>query len=172
MSRAVLDASAAVYVIVEGQADPRGPALRSALEALEMDHGIRAPSLVAYEVGQVVHVKDPDAYGADVRARQDAVDTVLRGIERVPATADGTRRTGGLAERHGLSFYDAAYLELAARDGSGILITEDRRLKTAAVDELGTARAFDIEGIAEAVRSGALRPRYPNRSRYSGFWSK
>jgi predicted nucleic acid-binding protein len=51
---------------------------------------------------------------------------------RVDAAVQEMRAIGDLAERHDLSTYDAAYLELAARQGSA-LITLDKDLAAAAV---------------------------------------
>ena len=50
---------------------------------------------------------------------------------RVDATVHELRAISELAERHALSTYDAAYLELAARQ-SATLITLDRELAAAA----------------------------------------
>jgi predicted nucleic acid-binding protein len=50
---------------------------------------------------------------------------------RVDAAAIDMRSISALAERHGLSTYDASYLELALRQGCG-LITLDRALAEAA----------------------------------------
>lgn len=50
---------------------------------------------------------------------------------RVDAAVQEMRAISDLAERHGLSTYDAAYLELAARQGSA-LITLDKDLAAAA----------------------------------------
>ncbi|MGH8686907.1 MAG: type II toxin-antitoxin system VapC family toxin [Burkholderiales bacterium] len=51
---------------------------------------------------------------------------------RVDATVQEMRAISDLAERHDLSTYDAAYLELALRQGSP-LITLDRELAAAAL---------------------------------------
>lgn len=43
-------------------------------------------------------------------------------------------------ERSGLTFYDAAFLELAARDDASVLVTEDAALRAQAARRLGPRR--------------------------------
>lgn len=100
-----------------------------------------APTLLAFEVGQVVHVKKPGAFGSSAAERAELVETLLDGIELVPADDATWRRIGELAEKEALSFYDAAFLELAVSKGA-ILLTEDDGLARSAARYLGKARVM------------------------------
>ena len=71
------------------------------------------------------------------RARRiESVDQVARLNVRLDPTLPNMTAVGALAERHGLTAYDAAYLELAVRQRFG-LVTQDREL----------VRAADAEGL-------------------------
>jgi len=63
--------------------------------------------------------------------RLQVLDEAVRLRLRVDATVPELRAISDLAERHALSTYDAAYLELAARQGAA-LITLDKDLAAAA----------------------------------------
>jgi predicted nucleic acid-binding protein len=63
--------------------------------------------------------------------RLQVLDDAARLRLRVDAAVPELRAISDLAERHALSTYDAAYLELAARQG-GTLVTLDRELGAAA----------------------------------------
>jgi len=63
--------------------------------------------------------------------RLQVLDEAARLRMRVDATVPELRAISELAERHALSTYDAAYLELAARQGAA-LITLDKELAAAA----------------------------------------
>lgn len=82
--------------------------------------------------------------------RLAAVDQASRLRIRIDTGTPDMRAISALAERRALSTYDAAYLELAVREGFG-LITLDRAL----------AQAADAEGVpVEAPgRSGAAQRR-------------
>ena len=85
------------------------------------------------------------------RARRiESVDQVARLNVRVDPTLPNVMAIGALAERYGLTAYDAAYLELAVRQNFG-LITQDREL----------ARAADAEGVQVQApgRTGAAQKR-------------
>jgi predicted nucleic acid-binding protein len=64
--------------------------------------------------------------------RQQVLDEASRLRMRVDAAVPELRAISDLAERHELSTYDAAYLELAARQGA-TLVTLDKVLAAAAV---------------------------------------
>ena len=70
----------------------------------------------------------------DRQTRIEALDLASGLALRVDAAAIDMRSISGIAERHGLSTYDASYLELALRLG-GDLITLDRELADAAAAE-------------------------------------
>ena len=67
----------------------------------------------------------------DRQTRLEALDFAAGLALRVDPAAIDMRSISALAERHGLSTYDASYLELALRQGCG-LITLDRALAEAA----------------------------------------
>lgn len=80
----------------------------------------------------MVHRKAARAFGPDVAARQALMDALLEGVSFDEGVAPAVRRrVGELAEACGLSYYDAAYLELAERRKARLL-TEDARLADAA----------------------------------------
>lgn len=79
---------------------------------------------------------------------QDAVDILERlnremRFERAAETE--LQRTMQVARRDGLSFYDAAYLTIAERDGLS-LVTEDGALRDAAIQQ-----GISVEAVAELV---------------------
>lgn len=73
----------------------------------------------------------------DRARRLEALDQVARLLMRVDNEPTPMKAVSAIAERHDLSTYDAAYLELAVRLGFG-LVTLDRTL----------AQAAGLEGIA------------------------
>jgi predicted nucleic acid-binding protein len=88
--------------------------------------------------------------------RIEALDQIPKLHIRVDAEPVNLNSVSAVAEKHDLSTYDAAYLELALRQGLG-LITLDREL----------ADAASIEGIP--VQSSGGRPGVQQRRRrYNG----
>jgi predicted nucleic acid-binding protein len=86
----------------------------------------------------------------DRARRLEAIDQASRLGIRIDAALPDMKAIGALAERHGLSAYDASYLELALRQGFD-LATLDRSLAAAAA----------AEGVVVHApgRSGAAQPR-------------
>ena len=85
-------------------------------------------------------------------ARVEALERVLRlGLHVDPTTSD-MKSVSALAERRDLTTYDAAYLELAARRGFG-LITLDAALAAAAGAEGVAVQAPGRAGAAQRRRS-------------------
>lgn len=85
------------------------------------------------------------------RARRiESVDQVARLNVRIDPMLPNVFTLGALAERYGLTAYDAAYLELAVRQNFG-LVTQDQEL----------VRAADAEGVQvqSPGRSGAAQRR-------------
>jgi predicted nucleic acid-binding protein len=73
------------------------------------------------------------------RTRSEIAAALLADVELLPITTDSRtgeqfRVTFALAERHGLTVYDAAYLELTLRS-EATLISYDGKLRTAALAE-------------------------------------
>ena len=85
--------------------------------------------------------------------RLQVLDEAARLRLRVDASVPELRAISDLAERHALSTYDAAYLELAARHGAA-LITLDKNLATAATT---AGVAVHAPGRASAAQ---MRERY------------
>lgn len=144
----VLDASA----LLDG-ADPRQPDRGETVRELMSRHRCMAPALLAWEIGNVVHRKHPDAFGPTPAARVAFVDTLLDGVELAPSDEAARGRCGVLVAESGLTFYDAAYLDLAMARG-GVLVTQDRRLSAWARQR--GARAYDLEGAARALKDGSF----------------
>ncbi len=124
----VLDSSITLAWLFE---DERTPAADEVLQRV-VENGAVAPSLWRLEVANGLQTAvrrgriDPafrDASIADLQALMVAVDPETH----ARALAD----TLGLAARHGLTLYDAAYLELAQRRRLP-LATLDRELRAAA----------------------------------------
>jgi predicted nucleic acid-binding protein len=85
--------------------------------------------------------------------RRQILDEAARLRLRVDATVPELRAISELAERHDLSTYDAAYLELASRQGA-TLLTLDKALATAAA---AASVAVHAPGRTSAAQ---LRGRY------------
>jgi len=85
--------------------------------------------------------------------RHQVLDEAARLRLRVDAAVPELRAISDLAERHGLSTYDAAYLDLAARQGA-TLITLDKGLAAAAT---AAGIAVHAPGRTSAVQ---MRERY------------
>ena len=121
----VLDASVAACWAFD---DEDHPVAALALERVRTDEA-RVPSLWWFEVRNTLIVNER-------RGRLTENDTAafLRGLARLGVTVDRSPVEADvltLARRHRLTVYDAAYLELARRDGVP-LATLDTALATAA----------------------------------------
>lgn len=122
MSAFVLDCSIAASWLFEDEATPETDAL---LHRLEMDKGL-VPGLWRLELGNVLTQ-------AERRKRivPAQVATFLRLVERLPIIVDTDNRALeqilALARAERLTTYDAAYLELAMRQGAE-LATLDKDL--------------------------------------------
>jgi predicted nucleic acid-binding protein len=124
----VLDASAAVAWAL---ADEEHPVAAAALAMIRNGEG-RVPELWWFEVRNVLIVNER-------RGRLEEADTALflRQLARLPIVVDHAPEEAavlGLARRHGLTVYDAAYLELAQRQALS-LATLDSMLAQAAERE-------------------------------------
>lgn len=142
----MLDASTLVKVVLDDGPSPSVEAAQ-AIYPLLAERGLQAPALLAWEVGNVVHRKYAGRIGRSFEERAALVASLLAPIELLPADEAMVRRTGQLAEEHGLTFYDAAYLEAAGRREDGLLVTEDGKLLRIAARVLGKDRAFDAVAL-------------------------
>jgi predicted nucleic acid-binding protein len=126
--RFVLDGSVALAWLFHDEHDPYADAIIAMLPNVEMI----VPRLWHLEIANVLLV-------GERRGRCTAADTSrwLSYLSRLPIVADGETEnqawsaTVGLARQHRLSAYDAAYLELAIRQGVS-LATLDDSLQSAA----------------------------------------
>jgi len=118
----------------------REPNAKHVLDAVLDADALVAPALLPYEVLNALHA----AVRRD-RLPQDAVGKCIGHCLRFPWALDihaSELRLGDVARlgaRHGLSAYDAAYLELALRHGCP-LVTLDDALRAAAKAELVEVR--------------------------------
>lgn len=135
MTPFVLDASVAMSWCFEDEADARGDAVLRRLAASRAS----VPGIWPLEIANVL-------LAAERRGRIRAAESArfLALLEALPIEVDAhtaaraTREILLLGREHGLSSYDAAYLELAARSGLP-LATRDERLGAAA-ESLGIER--------------------------------
>jgi len=133
----VLDASVVLAWLLP---DEQNAAAERIIERLA-DKGAHAPSLLLIETADAL-------LQAERRARVPAatVDELLAAAMALPLivepiAAEAVVRAGAMARTHGLSVYDATYLDLAARRGLA-LATFDAAL----------ARAAAAQGIETVVR--------------------
>ena len=125
MSRFVLDASAASSFLIADEYDARAASI---LAELEVD-GAVVPLLWHYEVRHAL-------LKAERRGRTSREETIsrLRSLDTMRIATDRNVDfviAFTLARTHGLTFYDAIYLELAVRSGL-TLATLDGALASAA----------------------------------------
>ena len=128
MSRLVLDASITADWLLDDEFEPRAA---DALTRLRRDGAI-VPPLWHYEVRNALLVAERRG-----RVSQNGTTKRLDSLKALPIRTDGDtnlQAAFNLAREHGLSFYDALYLELAKRLGT-TLATLDRKLAGAALTE-------------------------------------
>jgi predicted nucleic acid-binding protein len=133
--RFVLDGSVALAWLFHDETDPYADAVVGKLPHVEM----LVPRLWHLEIANVLLV-------GERRSRCTQADTTLwlSFLSRLPIVIDGATEarawsdTIALARQHGLSVYDAAYLELALREGVP-LATLDAKLE-AATTAVGVGR--------------------------------
>ncbi|MBV8314323.1 MAG: type II toxin-antitoxin system VapC family toxin [Planctomycetaceae bacterium] len=126
--RFVLDGSVTLAWLFHDEADPYADAIVAKLPALEM----LVPCLWHLEIANVLLV-------GERRGRSSQADTTswLSYLSGLPIVVDGATEarawtdTLNLARQLGLTAYDAAYLELALREGVP-LATLDAKLRAAA----------------------------------------
>ncbi len=136
--------------------DDRYPGWGETFGYIDGAYALEAPFLLESEMGQVIHHKHPQLFGHDPDTRTEALHLLLYGIRRVPSDDASRARCAHLVETFGLSYYDAEFLELAARDDTGLLLTQDQRLLDAARRHLSAERAADLDGAAARITAGSL----------------
>ena len=127
----VLDSSVALAWVY---ANETTDAILRVFDSVRVD-GAWIPGLWRWEIANVLQLNvRRGRHSADFR--DDALDTLALLPVKVDAEADrqAWSATLHLAERHGLTVYDAAYLEIASRRKIP-LATVDRQLRAAATGE-------------------------------------
>ena len=142
MRRVVLDSSALLASLDVA----RQPEASDAMRDLKGEHEAVAPTLVAWELGNVVHGRRRNAFGRSLDERLEVVSALLQGVTLMPLEAGDLLAVGRDCEESGLTFYDAAFLELTARDDEALLVTEDAALRAQAHKRLGKGRARALLG--------------------------
>ena len=128
MSGLVVDASVSVSWLLDDEDDPRAD---MALEEVEAN-GCIVPQLWHIETRNSLLISERRG-----RIASDSVDERLRSLGELPIETDARpslQAAFELAKTHGLTMYDAMYLELAKREGA-TLATLDRALRRAALAE-------------------------------------
>ncbi len=125
----ILDASVALLPFLPELPSPQRQRLADVLVQASFTEGARAPMLYRYEVGHAVFVKRLREFGAG----SDQVEAYRRILNMAAAEApsEETLLAAGRLAGPGLSFYDAAYLEIAVQTRE-VLVTADRALHLAA----------------------------------------
>lgn len=143
MKRIVVDTSALIHTLTE----------RALASHLVANYDQIAPRLIQWEVGNVVHSKEPATFG-EGKKRKRVVSILLRHV-RVVDQDGRLEEIADLVDKFGLTFYDAAFLQ-AAIDEESDLLSEDRKLLTASAKTLGGARVWDISRANAAMAKGAF----------------
>lgn len=116
----VMDASAAAKLFLN---EPATPHFRAWYVQVSLQtEGLLAPSLLRYELGQILVREDR----RDAAKRRDVLDQATAGL-----VFDDRTASAAFDHAPPLSFYDAAYLALAL-DAKAALVTYDRELLAAA----------------------------------------
>ncbi|MBI2079094.1 MAG: type II toxin-antitoxin system VapC family toxin, partial [Euryarchaeota archaeon] len=136
--KAVLDASVLIWGAGEAD-DAKAERARRVQLALGKVAELRAPMILVYEVGEWLRRNHGDRDGS-----MAAADGLLSHVALEVPTAERFERILSLAAALSLTFYDASYLAAVEGDDA-VLVTEDRRLLTAAKTVVGPRRAFDID---------------------------
>lgn len=141
MNPLVIDASAAIDTLD----DP------DLAQHMVHHYDVCAPALLHWEIGNVVHAKHPDVFG-DPEKRRAVVRALLAPVRLVDQTARADA-VADIVDKTSLSYYDAAYLQLALDEGGG-LVTHDKRLHAAAARKLGHPRVWTLAEAADARKRG------------------
>ena len=107
-----------------------------------LDEGVVVPWIWWFEVRNALTISEKKGRGTE-----EKTTAVLRHFAKLPVSIDVEPDEAAifrLTRSHGLTFYDAAYLELAQRRGIA-LATLDRELETAAGKESVTTLRAEAE---------------------------
>lgn len=144
--RLVVDASAIILAAQSTAADPRAATARLVLPIAAERWPLAAPFLLKWEVANIVHRKRAGEW-PDIASRARVVEHLLAGIEFDGPEPAAIGRAGALVEKLRITAYDAAYVELAARDDSSYFLTEDDALRAAADKVVGKKRTLTLVGL-------------------------
>lgn len=144
--KAVVDASF-LLTLLPGDADQS--LLADAYPSLREELEFVSSALLAWETGNTIHGRRRQQFGSSTAERKALHRTLLEGIRLEPLSGPLVGRSADLAEDHGLTFYDASYLALAASMSDAVLLTQDRRLLVTARQVLPPMAALDVPGAAE-----------------------
>ncbi|GEM_PF-2995389 len=147
----VVDTSALIDSL---QADHE--AWSEAFAHVQARYDVLAPLRVVYEVGNIVHRKHPEAFGKSLEDRQQVVAEILQGVTIAAWEKESVARAGEITERHGVTYYDATFLDLALATPGSVLLVQDEKLREAAAKALGKERALSLDHLAAAVKKGTL----------------
>lgn len=142
----MFDASALLDTLAKDFPTDAGRALQNVFDREE----VRAPGLLAWEIGNAVC--GPASRLLGDASTEDRARTVVGLMDRVdlePPSTDAMIAAARLARTHRLTFYDAAYLELASREANAVLVTQDGALARAARAVMGAGRVLDLAGAAK-----------------------
>lgn len=138
MTQFVIDASSVGPLVIPDEAENLLPVVADALDGGDCI----VPGHWRYEVGNLGLMA--------VRRKRATIEVVLENLRDLadfdiaidPLSSELTwSRTLQLAEQHALTLYDAAYLELAQRQGLTLLSADGRLLKAAIAENLRTNSA-------------------------------
>jgi predicted nucleic acid-binding protein len=128
----IVDASALLLLAVT-RPDFAGQVSRlsAVFDRVAISEGIRAPGVLSFEVGNVVHHKQRDYVGKTPSERAEIVRELLRPVDEIAADDDMRRAAGIHTELYPIKFFDASYVALAALRREPLL-TADRRMESSA----------------------------------------
>ena len=135
MAAFIPDSSATLAWCFEDEATPQTDAL---LDRLQMGDGALVPAHWPFEVGNVLIMAERRG-----RLLKTKREQFLQQLRTLPIQIDADtvkeafRRSLELAERHVLTVYDAAYLELALRSNSPLATLDGQLRKAARAEEVG-----------------------------------
>lgn len=124
--RFVLDASIAACWCFHDEEDPRAD---TAFALLQEESDVVTPFLFWFEIRNAVllGMRRNRITAGDMAAFLSRLENMIIGFVALPETA----AVFALAHRHRLSFYDAAYLELAMREGCALATLDEAVAKAA-----------------------------------------
>lgn len=147
MRALVIDASTALGFLMQHEQEAHS---LKAMEAMEAGTPVVVPAHWWLEVanGLIMAERRKRATQADITEALNLVQALPVSTDEETARRSGSE-TAALARQHGLTVYDAAYLELAMRGGA-FLATSDRTLRHAAI--AAGVPLLDQDGLARAKR--------------------